>query len=250
MIKLKVFVIIIGFMLMGFNNLPDFKSDQQKNTRVKEAYSSKISGIKELLKIKKINLSSLQIYLRVFKDDKIIELWGKNKIDKKFILIKTFNICYSSGNVGPKRKMGDYQVPEGFYYINRFNPWSNFYLSLGINYPNKSDRILGNKQNLGGDIFIHGNCVSVGCIPITDDKIKELYVYCVEAKNNGQNKIPVTIFPKKFEGVNYQNLIKKYSGDLDKLNLWEDLKKAYDIFEKDKKLPRVTFLNSGRHNLQ
>ncbi len=49
-----------------------------------------------------------------------------------------------AGTLGPKTNAGsDYQVPEGFYYINEFNPKSSFHLSLGLNYPNASDRILG-----------------------------------------------------------------------------------------------------------
>jgi murein L,D-transpeptidase YafK len=150
---------------------------------------------------------------------------------------------------GPKRKQGDYQIPEGFYHIDRYNPYSVFYLSLGINYPNKSDRILGKKGSLGGDIFIHGDCVSIGCIPITTPKIKELYVMCVEAKNNGQKKIPVTIFPAKLTERNYKFLTERYSEDTDKLNLWKALKDGYQYFEKEKKLPGVTFLNNGRYKV-
>jgi murein L,D-transpeptidase YafK len=106
----------------------------------------------------------------------------KNTSDQEFLHIKTYTVCATSGLIGPKRMQGDLQIPEGFYYIDRFNPYSNFYLSLGINYPNTSDRILGDKNNLGGDIFIHGDCVTIGCLPITDSEIKELYIFCVEAK--------------------------------------------------------------------
>lgn len=86
------------------------------------------------------------------------------------------------------------QVPECFYNIEIFNPASSYYLSLGINYPNLSDKIKGEKSKLGGDIFIHGSTVTIGCILITDDKIKEVYIYSIYAKENGQNKIP---FPFK-----------------------------------------------------
>ena len=65
-------------------------------------------------------------------------------------------------------------MPEGFYELDWFNPQSNFFLSLHINYPNASDRILGSRKNPGGDIFLHGSCASIGCIPITDDGIKEV----------------------------------------------------------------------------
>ena len=85
-----------------------------------------------------------------------------------------------------------------FNFIEVFNPKSDYYLSLGINYPNAADSVLGFKENLGNDIYIHGNCVSVGCIPITDEKIKELYTIADGARKSGQNTIRVDIFPFKF----------------------------------------------------
>lgn len=109
----------------------------------------------------------------------------------------TYPFCASSGILGPKRKEGDRQIPEGIYYINHFNPVSNFHLSLGINYPNPSDKILSDPAQPGESFYIHGNCVTIGCIPISDDKIKELYILAVEAYNNGQVKIPVHIFPDR-----------------------------------------------------
>ncbi len=112
----------------------------------------------------------MDILLRAYKQESELELWAKNKKDKQYTLLKTYKICASSGTLGPKRKQGDIQVPEGFYVIDRFNPVSNFYLSLGVSYPNASDKILGVKGALGGDIFIHGNCVTIGCLPISDDK--------------------------------------------------------------------------------
>jgi len=85
-----------------------------------------------------------------------------------YTLVKNYPICATSGLLSPKRRFGDEQVPEGF------NPQSNFQLSLHVSYPNAADRISGSKQNLG-DIFLDGNCVTIGCIPITDDEIKEVY---------------------------------------------------------------------------
>ena len=234
----------------SFSQTKSFKADQKRYKRVRQAYSDKGIVVDKLLAENKINIKELNIYLRAFKKEKIIELWGKNSLDDKYKLIKKYDVCASSGEIGPKRKQGDYQVPEGFYYIDRFNPYSNFYLSLGLNYPNKSDRILGTKGKLGGDIFIHGNCVTIGCMPITDDKIKELYLFCVEAKNNGQNKIPVTIFPTELTDSKFAELKTKYSSDPDKIGLWSDFKKGYDIFNETKKLPNIKFLNTGRHEIK
>ena len=234
----------------SFSQAKSFKADQKRYKRVRQAYSYKATTVEKLLTENKIDIDKSNIYLRAFKKEKVIELWGKNKSDEEYKLIKKYDICASSGEIGPKRKQGDYQVPEGFYFIDRFNPYSNFYLSLGLNYPNKSDRILGLKGKLGGDIFIHGNCVTIGCLPITDDKIKELYLICVEAKNNGQNKIPVTIFPTELTDSVFAELKAKYSSDTDKIGLWTDLKKGYNIFNETKKLPTIKFLSSGRHEVK
>ena len=231
---------------MSFSVL-DFRSEQKKYARVRKAYTEKEKDIIKLLKSKSIEISQLEIYLRAFKTEEIIELWVKNKNDEQFIMLKEFDICSSSGKIGPKRIEGDRQVPEGFYHIQIFNPASSFYLSLGLNYPNKSDLILSDKKRPGNDIYIHGSCVTIGCIPLTDDIIKELYVFCVEAKNNGQLKIPVTIFPAKLGDNKYNALKIEYTDSQDELNLWESLKTDYDKFETTKKLSSIQFLSNGKH---
>lgn len=243
--------IILMLLLTGFvvAAQPSFKEQQKQYQRVRQAYADKGKTVEKTLTDKGIKENTLQLYLRAFKQEKELQLWAKNIADDRYTLIKTYTFCSLSGTPGPKRKQGDRQVPEGFYRIDRFNPYSNFYLSLGVSYPNKSDRILSNKSKPGGDIFIHGDCVTIGCIPITNDKIKELYVYCVEAKNNNTS-IPVTIFPAKLTDSKLQELKNKYKGDTDKLNLWDDLKKAYDYFEQNKSLPQVTFLSTGRHEVR
>jgi len=245
----RLTLVIVIFFLSSSQSI-SFKDSQLRYSRVRQAYMDKESSLLTLLQSKQINKNNLNIYLRAFKSEKKIELWGKNNFDTQYSLIKTYEVCRTSGILGPKRKQGDLQVPEGFYHIDRFNPSSNFYLSLGINYPNKSDKILGVKGNLGGDIFIHGACVTIGCLPITDDQIKELYIFCIEAKNNGQLEIPVTIFPSKLTGNEYNRLIDKYSAASDKIGLWTDLKIVYDIFNETKQIPMTEFLNSGRLNVK
>lgn len=243
-------IILISIFCLSLSFPGSFKDEQKNYSRVRTAYQQKETFVKDLLAKDSIDISILRIYIRIFKEEEKLELWGKNASEQSYKLIKTYTICESSGELGPKRKQGDLQVPEGFYHIDRFNPYSNFYLSLGINYPNKSDRILGQKNKLGGDIFIHGNCVTIGCVPITDDKIKELYLFCVEAKDNGQVKIPVTIFPCKLTELNYSEIKEKYISDLDKLGLWADMKQAFDLYEKTQQLPTIQFLDNGRHTIK
>ncbi|MDR1935412.1 MAG: hypothetical protein LBS49_07510, partial [Candidatus Accumulibacter sp.] len=138
------------------------------------------------------------------------------------------------GKPGPKRRLGDKQVPEGFYHIDRFNPDSDYLLSLGINYPNAADKIKSGNRNPGGDIFIHGACVSVGCLPMTDDKIREIYLYAVYAKNSGQDRIPVYIFPFRMTDANMKSHAAKNAGNPALIRFWKNLKKGYDRFSGNK----------------
>lgn len=226
-----------------------FKEQQMKAERVKTAYKEKSTTLDKRLSDKSIKRSTLQVFIRVFKKEAQLELWVKNVAADKYSLLTTYDICSSSGTVGPKRKEGDMQVPEGFYQVNVFNPWSNFYLSLGINYPNASDNVLSDKKKPGGSIFIHGDCVTIGCMPLTDDKIKEVYVLCVEAKNNGK-EIPVHIFPCRMDGNIYGKLKSAYSEDADMIAFWENLKSGYDYFEINKKLPAITVNKKGQYQFR
>ena len=149
--------------------------------------------------------------------------------------------------LGPKRKEGDKQIPEGVYQINHFNPKSNFHLSLGINYPNASDKVLADRQRPGSAIYIHGDCVTIGCIPISDDKIKELYILAIEARNNGQIAIPVHIFPTKLDATNFTRLKTDYSHAPALVDFWSNLQTVYLDFEKTKKVNAVRVNARGQY---
>jgi murein L,D-transpeptidase YafK len=243
--------IFLSILLVGFlgTKTESFKDEQLTYPRVRQAYKDKEGIVKQSLKTAGIDINKMEICIRAFKEEKELQVWARNNEDAAFKLVRIFYFCASSGTLGPKRKMGDNQIPEGFYQIIRFNPSSAFYLSLGIDYPNASDKVLGVKGKLGGDIFIHGDCVTIGCIPITDDKIKELYIYCVESKNNG-NPIHVTIYPAKLTEQKYMQLKNEYKNQPNQLSLWEDLYKEYSSFEANKKLCRISFLANGRHYIQ
>lgn len=224
-----------------------FKNNQLEFDRVRKAYKDKESVLK--LRYTKAGFGSLAqtIYLRAFKASGELELWALRPATNQYILIHTYAICAKSGELGPKRKEGDEQVPEGFYQIGRFNPTSNFYLSLRVNYPNESDRILGGKNRLGGDIFIHGNCVTIGCLPLTDEFIKEVYIACVEAKNHGQKNIPVHIFPYRMNDKNHLEFLKAHAKALKLIDFWENIRNGYQYFEAKKTLPVVSVDKQGKY---
>lgn len=242
----KFFIVIFAMALLtNQTSAQNFKSQQAKFARVQTAIAEKSDVVKKLFAAKNLRYPSQAIFIRVFKREGVLELWASNS--GTYELVKEFKICAASGDLGPKRRQGDNQVPEGFYYIDRFNPVSNFYLSLGVNYPNQADRILGARGNLGGDIFIHGNCVSIGCMAITDDQIKELYLIAIEAKAAGQTKIPVHIFPAKMNQKGMNKLEKAAQQNQTLLNFWRNLKEGYDAFENHHRLPGVTVDRQGRY---
>ncbi|MCX6248009.1 MAG: hypothetical protein NTW10_09765 [Bacteroidetes bacterium] len=211
----------------------DFLSGQKKNPRVAKAYKEKHDLLSSRLKEMNLSLDNIQILLVAYKNEKQLELYVKQKQETRYRKLTTYAICRTSGEPGPKRSQGDLQIPEGFYFLDKFNPCSDYYLSLGISYPNASDRILCKSGNPGGDIYIHGECVTIGCMPITNDKIQELYIYAIQAKENGQNNIPVYIFPFRFTDSNLSKFREQYKADKTLLEFWNDLKTGYDKFTRN-----------------
>lgn len=223
---------------------------QRSFSRPQEAMVRKVDTLKKQFAAKKLTWPANYLYIRSFKYDSQLEVWVKQAPSDSFRLFKTYPVCALAGSLGPKRMEGDYQVPEGFYYINEFNPNSSYYLSLGINYPNASDKVLSNQQKPGGAIYIHGSCVTVGCIPITDQQIDELYVLAAYAREQGQHYIPIHIFPCRYDvpkSVAYLNELTKDDPALRDFS--EQLKDAYTYFEKNRKLPIVMITDDGRYHI-
>ena len=159
MFKIILILAIMNNLLFSGN----FINEQKKYGRVRDAIKEKYNLIENNLKNNNIKIEELNILIIAYKEEAILELYAKNKSDKIYKKICEYNIAEKSGALGPKRKEGDLQVPEGFYNIEIFNPASSYHLSLGINYPNASDKIKGYKSKLGGDIFIHGSTATIGC---------------------------------------------------------------------------------------
>ena len=156
-----------------------------------------------------------RIGIRAFKLERQLEVWGSKSDRGPYRLLATYPIAAMSGVLGPKLKEGDMQVPEGFYVVNRFNPKSKYHLSLGLNYPNASDRKRGEGRNLGKDIFIHGKRVSAGCLAMTDPVIEVIYRQAIHARDAGQDSIPVAIFPARLNATNWKALRKQYASNAD-----------------------------------
>lgn len=188
----------------------------------------------------------VNIFLRAFKQEQELEVWVSDAEQKEFQHLLTYPICKDSGALGPKRKEGDLQVPEGLYHIDRMNPNSTYHLSMGLNYPNASDRIRGDHNEPGSDIFIHGGCVTVGCLPITDPKIEELYALVTQAQANGQDHVPVHIFPARMDDPNFQTSLP----DSPHASFWSELLTFYEHFEQQQQVPNFTIDETGAYQLR
>jgi murein L,D-transpeptidase YafK len=119
-------------------------------------------------------------------------------------IARQFRIALGSASVGPKSRQGDRKTPEGIYFITHKNSKSQFYLSLGISYPNLRDAKAGltlglitqreydaieaaalarrqppQNTRLGGNIFIHGRGSASdwtwGCVALDDVDMKFLF---------------------------------------------------------------------------
>ncbi len=225
-----------SLLLIGLSMLPkslsaqSFKAQQLKFDRVRDACTEKWPALRRELARNGINPDRFRLFFRVFKQQKRLEIWIQAKDNEPFRLFKVYAVVASSGVLGPKCTEGDRQVPEGFYHIDRFNPKSKFHLSLGLNYPNADDRQRG-KAPFGGDIFIHGSDVTVGCLPLTDDKIKDVYVLAVQARQAGQTQIPVHIFPFPLDDKTFNTeAVGEHKA------FWQTLRAGYMVFERTYRL--------------
>jgi murein L,D-transpeptidase YafK len=164
------------------------------------------------------------ILIRAYKKESELEIWKRGS-NGKYALLKTYPVCRWSGQLGPKNREGDRQVPEGFYTVTpaQMNPNSNFYLSFDTGYPNAFDRSLGRS---GGDIMVHGSCSSRGCFAMTDQNVAEIYAIAREALGAGQRGFQFQSYPFRMTAEN----LAKHRLDPN-IAFWKNLKEGADTFE-------------------
>ena len=164
------------------------------------------------------------VLIRAYKKEAELEIW-KQGTDGRYVFVKTFPMCRWSGQLGPKQREGDRQVPEGFYTITpgSMNPNSAYYLSFNVGYPNAYDRAWG---RTGGSIMVHGICSSAGCFSMTDTQIEEIYAIMREAFAGGQHAVQMQSFPFRMTAEN----LAKHRLDPN-IAFWRELKKGADEFD-------------------
>ncbi|HEY6022963.1 MAG TPA: L,D-transpeptidase family protein [Pseudolabrys sp.] len=172
------------------------------------------------------------ILARIFKEEAELEIWKKNR-NGEYALLKTFPICRWSGDLGPKKKEGDRQAPEGFYTITpgQMNPNSNYYLAFNTGFPNAYDRAMG---YTGSELMVHGDCSSRGCYAMTDEQIQEIYALARESFFGGQKSFQLQAFPFRMTALN----MAKHRNNPN-FAFWKMLKEGYDHFDATHQEPKV-----------
>ena len=215
--------------------------------RAQVAQQRQESKIRTRLDQLALSSSSVQVFFRILKEDARFEVWVSDATHPEFQLYQSWTICAASGNVGPKRVSGDLQVPEGYYVIDRFNPASAFYLSIGLDYPNRADRFFSDPQRPGGDIFIHGGCASIGCIALTDAVIEQVYVLAALARRHGQVSLPVLIVPTQLDHAGLDALKRRFAGKTELLHFWHNLAAIDQAFLTTRRPPPRVVTDHGRY---
>jgi murein L,D-transpeptidase YafK len=170
--------------------------------------------------------------IRTYKKEAELEIW-KMKSNGEYALLKTYPMCRWSGQLGPKKREGDMQVPEGFYSIapGQMNPTSHYYLAFNVGYPNAYDRAY---NRTGGNVMVHGVCSSAGCFSMTDEQVADIYAIARDSFGGGQREIQLQSYPFHMTAEN----MAKFRLDPN-IDFWKNLKDGSDHFEVTKAEPSV-----------
>lgn len=246
----RVSILLLLSAIAGVIALPGCKpTPPAAENRVAKARDAHEAHLRAICAEHGLSYPPQNLFLRAFKQEQILEVWA-GQDDQPLSLLLTLPFTASSGTAGPKRREGDRQIPEGCYVIERFNPESKFHLSMGLNYPNDSDRHFANPEAPGSDIFIHGSDRSIGCIAIGDEPIEKLFVLTRDWQDSFHTRIPVHIFPAHFESQSWLSTERELSSANPGLaEFWDHLRPVYASFEKTRRIPEVAVDGDGRYRV-
>ncbi|MEJ7710616.1 MAG: L,D-transpeptidase family protein [Pyrinomonadaceae bacterium] len=188
---------VVAKVAMTIAAPPPQRKPKTVEDRLREHGAKVDERLRPLFAARKISYPPAKLTLLGLKDEKKLEVYAADQ-SNVWRMIKSYDVLAASGTMGPKMREGDRQVPEGIYKISLLNPNSLYHLSLRVNYPNEFDRRMASEDGrtrLGGDIMIHGNAVSIGCVAIGDEGAEDLFVL---AARTGLPNISVILSPLDF----------------------------------------------------
>jgi hypothetical protein len=183
---------VVAMVVAADNHRPPLTEQQ-----VVEQYGARAERVlKPRFQFAGVEWPPRRVTLLALKETRRLELWVQER--GRWHHVREYRIKGMSGELGPKLREGDRQVPEGIYRIEKLNPNSGFHLSMKLNYPNEFDleqAQLEGRKNPGSAIFIHGSNVSSGCLAMGDRAIEELFVL---TSLIGKENVAVIISPHDF----------------------------------------------------
>ncbi len=176
---------------------------------------------------------SAPVLMRLYKADAKLEVWKKQRKTGQYALLKSFDICRWSGDLGPKVSEGDRQAPEGIYTITPglMNPKSSYHLAFNTGFPNAFDRAHG---RYGSHLMVHGDCTSRGCYAMTNQQVEDIYALARDAFDGGQKGVQLQLFPFRMSAQNMYRYRKNAH-----YAFWKNLKEGADHFEVTHQEPQV-----------
>ncbi|CAD7042349.1 transpeptidase [Pseudorhizobium endolithicum] len=227
-LKNIVLALMLATALAGCNDTLDSVDLSHVKNKVEHPLPSRI-----VAEMQKKNMPrNSPIMMRIFKEEGVLEVW-KAKADNRFDVIASYQICAWSGKLGPKKKEGDRQAPEGFYNLTpaHLNPNSKYFLAINTGFPNRYDQANG---RTGSNLMIHGACSSSGCYSMTDEQVLEIYAFARDAFKGGQTAVQLQAFPFRMTA---ENMARHRNSE--HYDFWRMLKTGYDNFEVTKRPPEV-----------
>jgi hypothetical protein len=193
-----IFWLIFG-VLMRTHSKPPSQGSIEKTVpdRLQEYGQTVRARWKPYFEAKQVPYPPARLTLVGIKEEKRLEVYAAGD-GGQMQFLRSYPILAASGVAGPKLREGDKQVPEGIYPVEWLNPNSKYHLAFRIGYPNVFDREqakLEGRTNLGGDIMIHGDEKSIGCLAMGDPASEDLFVL---AADTGISNITVVLAPVDF----------------------------------------------------
>ena len=89
---MRVYIFILTTMLAGTDCMAQsgFRDSQLRFPRVRQAYGEKWDMMEGWLRSSQIDRETMEIYLAAYKQEKIVEVWARNRGEQQFRKLITY----------------------------------------------------------------------------------------------------------------------------------------------------------------